>query len=133
MQRLNTLWQLASAASTVRDMAQHTRVYTFAAAKDSTFYVQAENTVLEIRRWHKPMIEVKVTLQAPFGWRVVTDFDDAGVYLVAKRRAVVGGLSSAKMAVYLPHDTYLILKLMEGTLMLDNINGTLEIPPLNAT
>lgn len=129
MQRLNTLWQMANAASSVRDFTQESRVYTFQVDPLVTFYLQADNTEVHVKRWERPMIEVKTTLQAPFGWRVVTDQDDVGVYVVARRRAVVGGLSSARFTVVVPRAAYLILKLAEGALKLDNINGTLRIPP----
>lgn len=71
-----------------------------------------------------------MALQAPFGWRIASDQDEVGVYVAAARRAVVGGLSSARFVVRLPVDTHLMLNLLDGTLKLRNINGTLEIPPL---
>jgi hypothetical protein len=77
------------------------------------------------------MIEVSVQLQAAFGWRLVTDQDDAGVYMVAKRRAVVGGLSRAVFRVHVPQDTYLVLRVNKGHVLLEDVDGMLTIPPLD--
>jgi hypothetical protein len=71
-------------------------------------------------------------LQAAFGWRVATDQDDAGVYVVARRRPVVGTLSSALFSILVPQDAYLILKLADGRVTLNHIDGTLQVPPLEA-
>jgi hypothetical protein len=129
MQRLNTLWQVVSAVSTVKDIAQHSKTYHFAVSGPVTFYLRAENAEVRVTRWNRQEIEFTVRLQAAFGWRVVTDQDDAGVYVVAKRRAVVGGLSWATFEVFIPHDAYLILKLDDGRIILDHVSGTLEVPP----
>ena len=128
MQRLNTLFQLVSAASTVRDIAQTARTYSFAVSEPITFYLRAEHATVEVRRWNRPIVEVRVALKAPFGWRVGTDQDDAGVYIAAARRSVVGGLSRATFHVRLPVETYLMLNLTHGAVHLRNINGMLEIP-----
>ncbi len=129
MQRLNSLWQVVNAASTVKDIAQTTKTYHFAVKEPTTFYLRAESTHVRIIRWSRPMIEVTTRLQGAFGWRVAAEQDEAGVYMAAKRRAVVGGLSSARFEVRVPVSTYLVLHLEQSALHLENINGTLHIPP----
>lgn len=132
MQHLNTLWQVVSAASTVREWAQQVKTYTFVVNPHVTFYLRAENADVCLTRWQRPMIEVTLRLQVPMGWRVETDQDDAGVYMVARRRAVVGGLSSAAFEVVVPHDAYLVLKLQDGQVRLTQIDGTVQIAPPDA-
>lgn len=129
MQHLNTLWQMVNAASTVRDMAQHTKVFYFPVMGPLTFYLSAENATVQVRRWHRPMIEATVVLQAAFGWRIATDQDDVGVYIAAKRRLGVGGIASARFEILVPKDTYLVIKLEDGALLVDDVNGTLHVPP----
>jgi hypothetical protein len=129
MQKLNTLWQIVNAASTVRDIAQHTRSYNFAVSGPVTFYLRTENADVYVFRWARPMIEVMTKLHGAFGWEVAADQDEAGVYVAARRRSVVGGLSSARFEVRVPADTYLILNLQGGSLNLGSIDGTLHIPP----
>lgn len=129
MQRLNTLWKMVNVATTVKDIANHTRTFQFKVVPPVTFYLMADNATVQISRWHRPQIEVTTTLQNAFGWRLATDQDEAGVYIAAKRLPVVGGLSSASFEVLLPYNTYLVTRLSEGALFLDNVNGTLHIPP----
>lgn len=129
MQRLNSLWQIVNAASTVRDITQVTRAYHFAVTLPTTFYLRAERADVRVIRWSRPIIEITTRLQAPFGWRIAAEQDEAGVYMAAARRAVVGGFASARFEVRVPQETYLVLNLEDGTLRLDNINGTLHLNP----
>ncbi len=131
MQKLNTLWQIVSAASSVRDLTQQTRTYHFGVTGPVTFFLQTENAQIKVMRWPKPQIEVTVKLQGSFGWRIAAEQDDAGVYIAAKRRTVVGGFSSASFEILLPHYVYLSLKLAECGVLLDNLTTTLNLPPLS--
>jgi hypothetical protein len=129
MQRLDSLWKLVSAASAVRDMAFEKKAYEFKVAPKTTFYLHAENARLTLKRWHEPKITVHAELQAGFGWRIQTEQDDAGVYLVAKRRTIIGNLSRAQFRVLLPHDAYVVVKMENGSVEMDDIQHTLHIPP----
>lgn len=130
MQTLNTLWQAVSAVSTLREFTRHERTYYFAVQSPPvTFYLAADNATVQIIRWPRPLIEVTTSLQGSFGWRIATEQDEAGVYMAAKRRNVVGGLSSARFEARVPMDTYLVLRLENGALFMDNVNGLLRIPP----
>lgn len=129
MQNLNTLWQVLNAANSVRELSTSTQTYRFGVTAATTFYLQAEGVAVEITRWAQPMIEVTMRLQAAFGWRVASDQDEAGVYVVARRRTLVGGLSGGSFEVFVPYNTYLILKLTDGRVQLENVNGTLNLPP----
>lgn len=133
MQHLDHLWKLVSAAASVRDMAQMTRTYQFAVLSAITCYLHVEHAEVRIARWQKPEIQAKVTLQAGFGWRVATDQDEAGVYLVAKRRSLVGSIARAQFVITLPTETHLVLKLEHSHLELCDLNHTLHIPPLSTT
>lgn len=132
VKQLNTLWQAVNAASTVAELARQSQTYSFAVGSAVTFYLQAEGVEVRVLHWHKPLIEVQVQLQAAFGWRVATDQDEAGVYVVARRRAVVGGLAQAVFTVTMPPNTYLLLKVTDSKVTLDNLNGTLHLPPPDA-
>lgn len=132
MQRLNTLWQAVNAASTVAELARQSQTFHFGVSQPITFYLRAEHAEVRVTRWTQPKIEVAVQLQAAFGWRMETDQDEAGVYMVAKRRTLVGGFSSATFNILVPHDTYLMLNLTDGRLVLEHVEGSLHIPPLDA-
>jgi hypothetical protein len=132
MQKLNTLWQVVSLASDLKGITRHTQTYYFSTIGPITFYLQAEHAEVRVMRWALPKVEVTATLQAAFGWRIATDQDAAGVYVVAKRKALLGGMSSAVFTVIVPDDAYLVLKLDDGRVMLEHINGTLQVPPTSA-
>ena len=129
MQQLDTLWKVISAAGTVRDLAQERKTYQFTVTPPTTLYMHTEHAVIHVRRWHSPKIEIRTVLDVRIGWRVQTDQDESGVYLVAKRRTVVGSMARGEFAVHVPYDTHLILKVEHGAILLDNINATLQIPP----
>ena len=132
MQHLNTLWRLVNAASTVKDIVQQSKTYYFPVTGVITVYLRAENAGVTVSRWSRPQVEATVHLQVPFGWRIATEQDDAGIYIVAKRRAVVGGLSNASFDLFVPHNAYLVFKLEGGYVKLDNLNATLNIAPPDA-
>lgn len=129
MQQLDTLWKVISAAGTVRDLAQERKTYQFTVTPPSTLYMHTEHAVIHVRRWHSPKIEIRTVLDVRIGWRVQTDQDESGVYLVAKRRTVVGSMARGEFTVHVPYDTHLILKVEHGAILLDNVNATLQIPP----
>ena len=127
--RLNTLWQAVSVAADLRDMTRTRRTYVFPVPEPVTFFLRAENADVRIMRWDAPRIEVRTLLERSFGWRVATDQDEAGVYVVAHRRKLVGEFSSALFEVVVPHETHLLLKLADGRVSLAHVNGTLHVPP----
>ena len=126
---INTLWQVVNAASTVADFTRQSQTYTFAVGQAVTVFLRAEQAEIRIVRWSQPRVDVFVQLQAAFGWRIATDQNADGVYVVAKRRLLVGNLSRATFTLTLPHDAYLILKLKESNLLMSDINGEFHVPP----
>lgn len=132
MQKLNSLWQVVNAASEITSLTRHTQTYYFSTLDPITFYLRAENADVRVMRWALPKVEVTATLQASFGWRVATDQDEAGVYVVAKRKAVLGKMSSGLFSIVVPEDAYLVLKLDDGRVSLEHVTGTLQVPPVNA-
>lgn len=130
MQHLNKLWQVANTASQVVELARSSETFRFNVEGDTTFYLHTAHAEVRIARWTLPRIEVTAQLQAPWGWRVETDQDEAGVYFVARRRPVVGTISGAVFSVSVPQQTHCILKLEEGRLVIDGVTGTYELPPV---
>ncbi|MBE2183078.1 MAG: hypothetical protein IAE89_06605 [Anaerolineae bacterium] len=131
MQRLNSLTQVMSAASTVADIARKSVQYRFMAADSMTLYVHIAGGALHLHRTESNVIEISAALQAPFAWRIAAEQDDAGVYFVALRRAVIGGIASAAFTLSVPQSVHVILRLEQADFTLGNISGMLEIPPSN--
>lgn len=130
--RLAALWQTVRAFAELSAMARSRQTYYFSTLGPITFFLQSEQAEVRVRRWTQPRVEVTVTLQAAFGWRVVTDQDEAGVYVVAKRRPLVGSLGRAVFDARVPHDAYLDLRLDDGRVVLEGMRGALHVPPLSA-
>ena len=129
MQHLNTLTQLVNAASTVADFARSAQTYSFNVAASATCYVHADGGEVRIARHDLAQIVISATLQAPFAWRIAAEQDEAGVYFVALRRPVGGGVAGASFVVTVPRDTHLTLKLEHTRLSIDNVTGVIELPP----
>ncbi len=129
--RLNRLWQAVNAAAELREMTRDRRTYVFHTSGPITFYLRAEKADVHIARWKLPKVELSVRLEGAFGWRVAAEQDEAGVYVAAHRRRVIGEFSSALFSVIVPHDAHLALKLEDGQVRLANVSGLLEIPALS--
>lgn len=128
MQKLDSLWKLVNVAASVRDMAQETRQYRFVVAPHSTLYLHTESAHISLQRSDNPELLIQTELQGGFGWRVATEQDELGVYVVAKRRAVVGGLSSARFSITAPHTLQLAFKLEQCHLELRDLTGFIRLP-----
>jgi hypothetical protein len=129
MQHLNTLSQLVSAASSVAEFARSTQNYSFLARPGSTCYVHVAGGEIRIARQPASLVEITAKLQAPFGWRIAAQQDEAGVYFVALRRAIIGTLADASFLVTVPQDAHLTLKLDHTRLSIENVEGTFELSP----
>lgn len=128
MQTLNTLRKLLSAASLVRDAAFETKTLEFLALKPLTFYLDTQDSDVVIRRWSQTRISVHTRLQVGFGWHLQSEQDEVGVYVVAKRKLVVGSFSKAEFDISLPDTAHVVLKLTDSVMMLDGVSGTFQIP-----
>ena len=51
-----------------------------------------------------------------------------GVYIVARQKPVVGKLSRAEFSITVPEETHLVFRLTPGDVVLNDLNGMLELP-----
>jgi hypothetical protein len=93
-----------------------------------TVYVRASHSDVTVRRVPGTRVELSANLRASFGWDLAADQDSAGVYIVAKRKRVVGAMSSARFTLTVPPEANLVLNLTPGTLHIENVDGKLNIP-----
>jgi hypothetical protein len=73
-------------------------------------------------------VELSANLRASFGWELAAEQDEVGVYIVAKRKPLVGTLSSANFTLIVPPEANLIFHVTPGTVKLTNVDGKLNIP-----
>lgn len=128
MQHLDNLWKAVNIVGSVRDLAVESKLYQWEVSAPMTFYLHVEYADITLKRRQQHTILAKVQLQAGFGWQVVTDQDEAGVYMVAKRKPVIGSIGRGKFEITLPENIHVTLKLEHAQLTLDNLNTTLDIP-----
>lgn len=129
MQVLNTFRQVIDTASALKDITDQNKTYVFNVEKPGVFYLQMEQAQITIKRWNEPTISFSMKLQMSMGWRMATEQDEQGVYVVALRRKVVGSLSRAIVEVNIPIETHLILKLQQCALNFGEVDGIIEVPP----
>lgn len=128
MQHLDNVWKAMNIVNSVRGLAIESKTYQWDITPPITFFLHVEYSDVTIKRHEKPTIVAKVELQAGFGWQVATDQDLAGVYIVAKRKPVIGTMGRGNFTITLPHNIHVTLKLEYCQLTLDDLNTTLDLP-----
>lgn len=129
MQNINRLWQIFSMTSAFNNLMQQTRRYHFAVTDSITFYLHTDGADVTISRWPRPIIEITAGVRGAFGYRILTDQDEAGVYIASKRKPVLGRVSTARLRVFVPNDAHLMLKVEGGTLSLKGMSDRIELEP----
>ncbi len=96
-----------------------------------TVYVRASHAEVTIVHGAPHNVSLEADLHASFGWEFATDQDEAGVYIVARRKPIVGALSWAKFSLTVPLGAHLALNLTPGSVHLAQVNGKLILPAEN--
>lgn len=129
MRTLRKAWKALEIVGAARELAIETRRFSWDTAAGTTFYLQAEYAEIRLATHEQPVIEAKIKLQAGFGWQLVTDQDEAGVYIIAKRKSVIGSIGRARFDITLPADAHISLKLEKCKLCLDDLSAAFDWPP----
>lgn len=95
-----------------------------------TVFVRASQCQVTVHYHELDQVELHASLYAGFGMRLVVEQDEAGVYVVARRRRLLGLLSRCEFTLTVPIYCHLAFNLTPGTVRLQDLNGPLEIPPL---
>ena len=129
MRHLDNLWQALRWLGTAKDLTIESKNYQWQVEPPVTFFLQAEQAAVRLARHDKPQILVRVELQAGFGWQMAAEQDEAGVYLIAKRKPLIGSIARAAFDIALPHSVHISLKLTRCQLRLDIPQAALDFPP----
>ncbi|PJF42278.1 MAG: hypothetical protein CUN50_04795 [Candidatus Thermofonsia Clade 1 bacterium] len=113
----------AAAAATAKQLHQRFKVQ-----PPLTVYVRGSHVSVRVQRAAADSVILDADLHAHFGWEFVTDQDDAGVYIVARRKPLVGALSWATLSLTVPFYAHLALHLTPGSLHLAHLEGKLTLP-----
>ena len=129
MRHLDNLRRALSLFGAARDLAIESRRFEWEVPTPNTFYLEAEYADIRLSTHEHRQILAKVELQAGFGWQLATDQDEAGVYIVARRKPVLGSIGRAKFTITLPSDVHLSLQLEHCQLCLVDLNTSLDLAP----
>ena len=97
-------------------IARQRRVVAYEVRGPTTVYVRASHCRVTVRRTGMQQVQVEGELRQAFGWQWVTERDEAGVYVILKRKPLVGA--------------YLVFHLTPGSVHLQDFSGRLSIAPL---
>ena len=130
MHRLETLFQLFSAVRALPDLTRRRQVAAYEVHGPTTVYVRASFSRVTVQRILEPRVQIECDLRQAFGWEWAVERDAAGIYVVLKRRPVVGKLSTADLHLLVPADAYLVFHLTPGSVQLADFDGRLAVEPL---
>jgi hypothetical protein len=105
-----------------------TFVQVFEIALPATVYVRASQVDVSVVYVPGTKVELSANLRASFGWDFVTEQDANGIYIVAKRKPIVGTVSTAKFTITMPPNVNFVCHLTPGALSFKNIDGKVSIP-----
>ena len=93
-----------------------------------TVYVRASHCRVTICRQSEPKVILDADLYRAFGVELTAEQDEVGVYIVAKRKAVVGRVTRIDLALTVPDNSHLALHLTPGDVIFEAVDGMLELP-----
>ena len=122
---------LGAAVSAVPKPAE--RVYTqiFHVAEPVTVYVRGERCRVTLRRAEAGCVTLEARTGHP-GVEFVTEQDAAGVYIVLKRKPVIGAVARVDFTLHVPPEAHLALRLTAGEVLFAEVDGLWEMPAAQA-
>jgi hypothetical protein len=120
------------AASGVMPHTAQSYTQVFKVDRPVTVYVRGSHCRVTVRRAVAPQVTLEASMVRAFGLEFATEQDDAGVYIVLKRKPVMGTVSRAEFALTVPYDCHLAFNLTPGDVVLQNPDGLFELPPVPA-
>jgi hypothetical protein len=117
--------------TTVDRPQSHTQI--FNVTPPLTVYVRGSNCRVTVQRSPDPKVILRTDMPRAFGLELAAEQDHAGIYIVAKQKRVVGALSRADFAVTVPVECHLVFHLTPGDVVLEDIDGMIELPSMELT
>ncbi len=133
MRMLELALETFSAVRSLPDLVRERKVAAYEVHGPTTVFVRASHCRVIVRRIREARVQIECDLRQSFGWEWVTERDDAGVYLVLKRKPVMGTLSTAEVTLLVPSDAYLVFHLTPGSVQLADFEGRLSVEALGLT
>ncbi len=123
---------LGAAVGVLPKTTQRSHTQVFNVRSPITIYVRATNCRVSICRQPGTKVILHANMYRAFGLELASEQDEAGVYIVARQKRVVGKLSRADFTITAPPESHLVFHLTPGDVVLQDIDGMMELPPLGA-
>lgn len=130
MRLLDNAWKALKLVGAARELAIENRRFNWDVAPGSIFFLQAEHADIRLVTHHQPEVLAKVELQTGFSWQLLTEQDEAGVYIIARRKPLIGSIGRCRLDITVPQDVHISFKLDQCQVCLDDLNTSLDLPPL---
>ncbi|HEX3049848.1 MAG TPA: hypothetical protein VHP83_04270 [Aggregatilineaceae bacterium] len=108
--------------------AQRTHLQVFNVKPPLTVYIRGSHCRVTIRRDTAPKVILEANMQRAFGLELAAEQDDAGVYIVARRKPIRGQLSYTDFTVTVPGESHLVFNLTPGDIIFEAVDGLIELP-----
>lgn len=118
---------LESAVDVVPRTSQRSHTQIFNIKLPVTVYVRASHCRVFVRCSEAPKVILEANLYRAFGVELATEQDEAGVYIVARRKPVVGTVSRTELTITVPRESHLALHLTPGDVIFENVEGTVQL------
>jgi hypothetical protein len=119
---------LGAAAEVVPKTSQRSHLQVFNVTSPVTVYVRASHCRVIVRSEKAAKVILEANLYRAFGVEMVAEQDAAGVYIVIRRKPVVGTISRATLTLTVPPEAFLALHLTPGEIVFENIDGMIKLP-----
>ncbi|MFC1960471.1 hypothetical protein ACFLYO_07150 [Chloroflexota bacterium] len=126
-------WQVFSTVRSLPDVTRRRHVIAYEVQNPITVYVRASHCRVMVQRTTDAQVQIECELRQSFGWNWITERDEAGIYVVLKRKPLVGALSSAALTLVVPSDAYLVFNLTPGSVHLADFDGRLGVAPVQGS
>lgn len=128
MQKLNKLHDALDLLVSIRDLTIVSRNYQWEIQAPGSFYLEAEFAEVDLSQSEDNHLYVSVRLRASMSWKLATERDDAGVYVVLKRKPIIGNIGRARFHARVPRGMHISLQLENSRLCLNDLVGALDLP-----
>jgi len=117
---------LSTAADVVPTNTPRKQVQVFNVAGPTTVYVRGSHCNIAVRRHDASQVVLEANLVRAFGIDLTATQDDDGIYIVTRRKPVVGSVARTELLLTVPPDSHLAFHLTPGDVIMQGIDGLIE-------
>lgn len=119
---------LGAALEAVPLAGQQTYTQVFKVQSPLTVYVRASHCRVTVRRTPDSKVILETSTARTFGLELAAEQDEAGIYVIARRKNIVGQISRVEFTLTVPETCHLAFHLTPGDVLMQDIDGLLELP-----